>query len=325
MRLLENPNLPSELAKVVYNNVPVYTQQLRGELMMIRGEKSNEDSWRFSTPTFLQNHTLIREVNYYALLDGSYHVSNATHVNTKLLVDGINRYVKVEESENFHLQVQRENWHHPDAYILGLEDTRVVVDHRSATVYTLSGSMEYTHTRNTMNQVLGVLDTETWRLSLQGIIKGPRQDRSDKNWVFAGGLDQVVYEWFPSIQVGHIVLENSELIIDRAIQSPNSFMEMRGSTNGVFYNDQWWFVTHTVKHRHEQIRIYTHRLVILDKDLTAITRYSPPFTFHAHSDIEYCLGLKVENSGLTFGHSVRDHSTWTLRVGWGEIQELFFS
>ena len=149
--------------------------------------------------------------------------------------------------------------------------------------------------------------------------------RSDKNWVFAGGLDQVIYEWFPSIQVGHIDLENSELIMDREIQSPKSFMEMRGSTNGVFYNDQWWFVTQTVKHRHEQIRIYTHRLVILDKDLTAITRYSLPFTFQAHSDIEYCLGLKVENSGLTFGHSVRDHSTWTLKVGWGEMEQLFFS
>jgi hypothetical protein len=299
---------------------------------MLRGEKSNEDSWRFSTPTFLHNHTLIREVNYYALLDGSYHVSNATQVNTKLLVEGINRYITVEESQSFKLQVQKEKWHRPDAYILGLEDTRVVEDHRSletangrssAVVYTLSGSMEYTRKDNTINQVLGILDTETWHLTLQGIIKGPRQDRSDKNWVFAGGIDQIIYEWFPSIQVGHIDLHTYELTIDHSIQSPKSFLEMRGSTNGFFYNDQWWFVTHNVKYRTGKIRIYTHRLVILDKSLSAIARFSLPFTFQTHSDIEYCLGLKVENSGITFGHSVRDRSTWTLKAGWGEIEQLF--
>lgn len=135
----------------------------------------------------------------------------------------------------------------------------------------------------------------------------------------------MIYEWFSSIKVGHIDVETSELIIDRAIQSPKCFTEMRDSTNEVFYNDQWWFVTHNVKYRPGKIRIYTHRLIILDNNLSAIARYSLPFTFQAHSDIEYCLGLKVEFFGVTFGHSVRDHSTWTLKSGWGEIKQLFIS
>jgi len=49
---------------------------------MLRAEKSDVEPWRFSTPTFLDHDILIREVNYYAADDGSYHVSHGNQVKT---------------------------------------------------------------------------------------------------------------------------------------------------------------------------------------------------------------------------------------------------
>jgi hypothetical protein len=98
---------------------------------------------------------------------------------------------------------------------------------------------------------------------------------------------------------------------------------MRGSTPGVLYNDEWWFVTHMVKHRSGGRRLYTHRIVVLNLDLNLVTRHTLPFTFNADADIEYCLGLKVNSDGLTFGYSVRDRSSWIVQTDWAEIRQLF--
>jgi hypothetical protein len=50
--------------------------------------------------------------------------------------------------------------------------------------------------------------------------------------------------------------------------------------------------------------------------------HSLPFTFEEKSDVEYCLGLKVDDSGLTFGYSVRDRSSRVVHVAWEKIGEL---
>jgi len=326
MRLLENRLLPSDLATIVYNNIPVYTQPLRGNTRTLRAEKSHEEPWRFSTPTFLGHDILIREVTYYAADDGSYDVSQGSQVKTRLLVDGSNQYITVRESESFHHQIAEKGWHHPDAYVQGLEDTRVVTtrDHSDASiVYTLSASMEYSRNEQYMNQVLGILDPKDWTLTILNILKGPSGERTDKNWAFVGGIDRVVHEWYPSIIIGHIDLDEGEFVIDRSILAPPSFINMRGSTNGVLYNDEWWFVTHVVKHRHKERRVYTHRIIVLNLDLTVVTRHTLPFTFNADADIEYCLGLRVNSDGLTFGYSVRDRSSWIIETDWAEIKQLF--
>jgi hypothetical protein len=98
---------------------------------------------------------------------------------------------------------------------------------------------------------------------------------------------------------------------------------MRGSTNGVLYKNEWWFVTHAVIHRPGQLRKYLHQLVVLDRSMSAIVRHSLPFTFEKGSDVEYCLGLKVEDAGLVFGYSVRDRSSRILSVKWSNVGCLF--
>jgi len=133
----------------------------------------------------------------------------------------------------------------------------------------------------------------------------------------------VVYDWYPTIQIGSVNLDESALQLHTAIPSPVSFGDMRGSTNDVLYNQEWWFVTHSVIHRPQRMRKYLHYLVVLDKDLTSILRYSLPFTFQEGSDVEYRLGLKVEATALIFGYSVRDRSTRVMTVPWGDVGQLF--
>lgn len=175
-----------------------------------------------------------------------------------------------------------------------------------------------------MSQVLGVLSLTDHTLTIQAVLEGPYPDRTDKNWVFAGGLDNVVYGWHPSIEIGAIDPERDvRLHLHTSIPSPASFHGMRGSSNGVRYREEWWFVTHAVIYRPGQMRKYLHRIVVLDKDLSAIVRYSLPFTFEEGSDIEYCLGLKVADAGMVFGYSVRDRSTKLMHVGWENVGYLF--
>ena len=293
-----------------------------------KSEKSTEEEWRFSTPTFLGNHTLVRVVNYYVSDDGSYHVSKGEKVNTRLMIQEPEEYLSVEWSERFRSTLSvpegEASFHHPDAYVLGLEDTRLVTDsHRAGTIYTLSASAEYSRDAGTMNQVLGILDMPTKTLWIQGVIRGPQENRHDKNWVFVGGLDHVVYDWYPTVQIGSIDVKALALELHTHIPSPNTFRDMRGSTNGVLYNHEWWFVTHSVIYRPQQMRKYLHYLVVLNDDLTSISRYSLPFTFERGSDVEYCLGLKVDATALTFGYSVRDRSTRVMTVPWGDIGQLF--
>jgi hypothetical protein len=85
-----------------------------------------------------------------------------------------------------------------------------------------------------MNQVLGILDPKDWTLTIQNVIKGPSGARTDQNWAFVGGIDRVVHEWYPSIKIGYIDMDEGELVIDRSIPAPHgAFLNMRGSTTGV--------------------------------------------------------------------------------------------
>ena len=327
--LLTKPGLPSDLRQTVYNDLQYSAYALGQNVEILRAEKSTtEEEWRFSTPTFLGNHTLVRVVNYYVSDDGSYHVSKGDKVNTRLMVQEPEEYLSVEWSERFcsTLSVPEgtPSFHHPEAYVQGLEDTRVVRDrHRADTIYTLSASAEYSRDAGIMNQVLGIMDLSNKTLWIQGVIRGPQKNRHDKNWVFAGGLDHVVYDWYPTVQIGSIDVDEFALDLHTAIPSPSSFRDMRGSTNGVLHDHEWWFVTHSVIYRPQQMRKYLHYLVVLNEDLTSISRYSLPFTFERGADVEYCLGLKVDATAVTFGYSVRDRSSRVMTVPWGDIGQLF--
>ena len=117
--------------------------------------------------------------------------------------------------------------------------------------------------------------------------------------------------------------EEARLQIHTSIQSPPSFFGMRGSTNGVLYRDEWWFVTHAVVYRPGSDAQIPASTGGTDQSLSAIVRHSLPFTFEPGSDVEYCLGLKVDDAGLIFGYSVRNRSSRVLSAQWSKVGHLF--
>lgn len=323
MQLLDK-DLSWDLRDTILKTLPSYIRNLKGHTTVLREIKPNDADWRFSSPGFLTpDRTIIRVVNYYVDLDGSYHVSNDHQVKTKMLVAETDEWISVTESPAFSVIAAQENLRYPDVYVTGLEDTRFLVHDKNAPIYTLSSSSEYTRVSGHINQVLGILDPATWTMTIQDVIKSPNPEHHEKNWVFADGLQNIVYGWYPSIQIGAIDLAASELVIHTSIESPKSFSSMRGSTNGVLHENEWWFVTHAVLYRPGQLRYYSHRIVVLDEHLKSITRYSLPFTFEKDPDVEYCLGFKADDAGVTFGYSVRDRTSRTLHVDWSEVQLLF--
>ncbi|KAM3569088.1 hypothetical protein VYU27_008807 [Nannochloropsis oceanica] len=325
MQLLDK-DLPWDLRDTILKTLPSYTRKLKGQTKVLREEKSTDADWWFATPGFLTSdgtdRTIIRVVNYYIDLDGSYYVSN-DKIKTKMLVAETNEWISVTESPAFAVVAAQEKLHYPDVYETGLEDTRFLVHGKNAPIYTLSCSFEYTRMSGRINQVLSILDPKTWTMTIQDVIRGPNPEHHEKNWVFADGLQNIVYGWYPSIQIGAIDLAASELVIHTSIKSPKSFSSMRGSTNGVLHENEWWFVTHAMLDRPGQLRYYSHRIVVLDEHLKSITRYSLPFTFEQDADTEYCLGFKADDAGVTFGYSVRDRTSRTLHVDWSEVLLLF--
>lgn len=249
---------------------------------------------------------------------------SGSKVNTKLVLADTDEPFRVTLPADGDTHAKVEGMRHPDAYVLGLEDTRVVVDAAmNNTIYTLSASAEFSEDDRTMNQILSILNLTDMTHTIQAVIESPYLNHHDKNWVFAGGIANVVYGWYPSIKIGAVDPTRATLRIHTTIPSPSSFESMRGSTNGVLFEDEWWFVTHAVTYRPGQRRKYLHRLVVLDSRLATVVRHSLPFMFEQSSDVEYCLGLFVDASGLTFGYSVRDRSSKMLEISWRDVDELF--
>lgn len=330
MRLLEKAELPHYIRQSIVSNLQYYAPPLQGDPQILRAEKSVEEAWRYSTPTFVDQDTTLIRVVYFSVADdgGTRHVppKAGDRVTTKLVLSDTDEEFNVRLSPGLKNHAAADDHRlHPDANILGLEDTRVVRDATNGnTIFTLSAAEQYSEDGSVIHEVLvGVLDIAQKTHTLENVIRGPHPDRLDENWVFAGGIDHVVYDWYPDITIGAIDRDNAVLRVHTTIPSPRSFDGMQGSTNGAKYKDEWWFVTHVVIYRTEQRRKHLHRLVVLNTDLTAIVRHSLPFTFEADSDVEYCSGLRLDDSGLELGYSVRDRSSKIMRVAWRDVGQLF--
>jgi hypothetical protein len=326
MNLLDNPTLNPELRESVASNLQYYALRLDGHTQVLARDQADSE-WRYSTPLFIDGTqvAIVRQVNYNISEDGSYRtIPPSKQVDTRLVHWGINRtFVEVVMGREFAAKAVQEGLHHPNASVIGLEDSRIVA--RDGVLYTLSSSTEYSRDGRTFSQVLGTLDLAAMTHTVVKLIQGPDKDQShEKNWVFATGLDNVVYEWYPYVRIGAVDAIQGKLQIHTEIPSPLSFEGMRGSSNGVLHAGEWWFVTHSAIYRPGQMRKYLHRLVVLDKNLTQIVRHSLPFTFEEGSDVEYCIAFAADSArGLVFGYSVRDRASKVRRARWDEIGGLF--
>jgi tetratricopeptide (TPR) repeat protein len=126
----------------------------------------------------------------------------------------------------------------------------------------------------------------------------------EKNWVFIPNSLKMIYKWKP-LEIGAIV--GDELKIEEAHDMPKMFEMARGSTNGVEFQDEYWFVVHFVHLHPNEPRFYYHALVRFDKNMM-LTSYTMPFKL-SNCPIEYCEGIIVTDSEVILSYSENDSAS----------------
>jgi glycosyltransferase involved in cell wall biosynthesis len=260
---------------------------------------ASEDTFQPSTPSIIPhgNGYLMnqRYVNYYIQPNGSY-VYNPP-------ITTVNRRLKLDTDLNVIEQLDLDQL--PTEYdrYAGVEDVKIF-QHGDQIVYT--GTVEDVKTKKLRVGVgLYPMDSETKMLT-PTICASPENNECEKNWCYVAddGVLKIIYKWSP-ITIGCLV--GDRLKIDtRNYETPAFFKHLRGSTNGIPYGNEIWFMTHMVEY--STPRVYYHCIIILDRATLKYKRHSILFKFEK-TQIEYCLGLVVEDKRLIFGYSKMDRET----------------
>lgn len=131
--------------------------------------------------------------------------------------------------------------------------------------------------------------------------------KNEKNWVFFENNNKelfIIYKWSP-IYICKINYINNTLELIKDVISPKLFMNYRGSTNGVNYDDKIWFIVHSQNNLDlNNIKHYTHSFVVLNNDLS-IYGYTNEFTFENYL-IEFCIGMTIRNNNFIITYSTLD-------------------
>jgi hypothetical protein len=81
-------------------------------------------------------------------------------------------------------------------------------------------------------------------------------------------------EWYP-LWIGTLVDDvNHTIDFHTTIDTPRSFEFVRGSTNGVAYKNEIWFMVHGAGGIHYS---FYHKVVVLDAETLQVKRHSYPF------------------------------------------------
>ena len=83
---------------------------------------------------------------------------------------------------------------------------------------------------------------------------------------------------------------------------PIFFKNMRGSTCGVEYNNEIWFITHF---NIEQYGKYYHCFIVFDKNMKLL-RFSDYFSFEGY-EVEFCLGFIITENEFLISYSIMDN------------------
>jgi hypothetical protein len=121
----------------------------------------------------------------------------------------------------------------------------------------------------------------------------------EKNWVYFIDKNnelKIIYKWFP-LQICEI--KNNNLYLVSSINLPKYFENARGSTCGVKYNGNNWFIVHLNENGN-----YYHFFAIFDTNMNLI-KYSQKFKFEGYI-IEFCIGLQFKNNNIIICYSLND-------------------
>jgi len=130
-----------------------------------------------------------------------------------------------------------------------------------------------------------------------------------KNWVFFNYKNNlnIIYKWFP-IYICKIDYNKNLLILIQVIHNlPPIFQKFRGSTNGIEYDNKFWFIVHTQDRLNDDVNYY-HYFVIFDKNMKLLG-YSNSFKFENYC-VEFCIGMVIDyDNHFVITYSTLDSTT----------------
>jgi glycosyltransferase involved in cell wall biosynthesis len=241
--------------------------------------------------TYLVN---IRLVNYTIRPDGSSEYSNKT-IATRNKQITLGPQLQVLDEAILAASDERRLFpYNTSHYISGIEDVKLM---------NYDGVIYYTGTKLNAENRIGVC---------YGVYGNPlaptelmNHTSCEKNWVFVPGKEnhlRFIYKWRPLVTG---TIDGRELKLTTLPHTvPKLFEQARGSTNGVLWKGNYWFVVHFVHKYAKEPRFYYHALVVLDPTLKPV-RYSMPFKMSS-TPIEYCLGVVIEDSRILLSCSKND-------------------
>lgn len=217
--------------------------------------------------------------------------------------------------------------------VAGPEDPRIMQVHREekggkGDIMLIMTSWEYSDIAGYgARMASGKLHPDHALLEVHHAFPSPFDRKWEKNWAaFQVPGDQeihFVYEWYP-LTIGTFKEKPKNAIDFRTpIDTPNSFKYLRGSSNGVLFQKEIWFMVHGIG----QIGYtYFHKIVVLDAQTMYLKRHSFPFTLEGLST-EFCLGMDIDEDKqiITIAYSVMDGSSVLRRIPLGRIEALMTS
>jgi hypothetical protein len=102
------------------------------------------------------------------------------------------------------------------------------------------------------------------------------------------------------------MLDRSGAVISKNPNVPTWFRHLRGSSCGVLWKKELWFLTHVVCHVPNAPRIYYHMIVVLNAETLEYVRNSYLFQFDGEKTVEYALGMVITADRVVISYSKFD-------------------
>jgi len=209
-----------------------------------------------------------------------------------------------------------------DAPFIGLEDVRIF-NFNNRVFYI--GSY-FNKEKNAIQIASNYMDVNSNELRPIGISPSFQTNYHwEKNWVFFKYKDDIniIYKWKP-IYICKINFQTQKLdLIETKDNVPEFFNKLKGSTNGVEYDDKILFITHLHRNRNSK-RQYVHVFVLFDKNMNLLG-YSDPFNFELRL-IEFCTGMTYNERKGNFliTYSVLDKTTKLMVLTKAYIESIIY-
>lgn len=309
-RLIADSNVPDIYKQNIHDTIlPSASPRISLTETLFHKSGVIEGNWRWSTPTFLNDITLIRSNDYYVSHTGEYLWSQPDHCECRVFA--------LAKNGDLHAVKRTLATHpltiYPDRRIRGLEDVRLFDFGEQIGFTAIVEDMIAESGKRRI--VVGKFDTTANELEVEHVLESPYDKDCEKNWAFfvleSGNIIHCVYQWWP-LEVGTV--HGDRLIDLRTTETcddlPSLFRWMRGSSHGQYYNNLIWFITHSVALSDRKIRHYLHYCVALCPRTLRVIGYSPPFRF-TDGPVEFCTGFSIEknNGSVKLGFSCNDSST----------------